>query len=531
MFVWWEQECFFVYEETPPAPKAYHTRHTQFPQEDVQDWLSGLSLSENIHDESSQNQVRNRDQEPGIVGVYLSWNIAEDSIVDIMESKLALFYQNELIMKKIFFSIVYIALVIFSMTYYLPALWVWEFEGKMNLVLFLTWLPWITRFVYDAIGYSILLSIITNLTFLLPIFLIIAGVYFSIGWWILKFLKKWKYAYIIVSVFFIIFEYSLYTIYTHRYETNKPTDCNSYNSTVEKNECLVKLALKLEKVDICSEIVDDYEKNECLEKFVWKLRDSNICGRNSGIYKNFCYENFANETKDGNICEKINDDREAKNRCYDSIARQTKGYNLCDKIDDKSSKYACIYNIANPLNDCERLVIPGYNDASDKCYEQVASWIDSLTWENKCDNLIKFTYSEENMKICRDIQSGIWTVSNICNKIINPEVKKECCNKISGGSANEHACLNEIAEPRFDCKQLAQSGRTDLSDKCYEQVKSWILSLAGWGPYKCEYLITLTGSVENVKMCKDYNSGLTTIEDICNKIIDPEIKNECIATQ
>ncbi len=91
--------------------------------------------------------------------------------------------------------------------------------------------------------------------------------------------------------------------------------------------------------------------------------------------------------------------------------------------------------------------------------------------------------------------------------------------------------MNEIAEPRFDCKQLAQSGRTDLSDKCYEQVKSWILSLAGWGPYKCEYLITLTGSVENVKMCKDYNSGLTTIEDICNKIIDPEIKNECIATQ
>jgi hypothetical protein len=47
---------------------------------------------------------------------------AEDSIVDRMESKLALFYQNELIMKKIIFSIVYIVLVIFAMTYYLPAL-------------------------------------------------------------------------------------------------------------------------------------------------------------------------------------------------------------------------------------------------------------------------------------------------------------------------------------------------------------------------------------------------------------------------
>ena len=53
-----------------PAPQVTQPSHTTDQHQDGLYQQSDLSLSDYTHDESSQNQVRNRVKEPGIVVVF-----------------------------------------------------------------------------------------------------------------------------------------------------------------------------------------------------------------------------------------------------------------------------------------------------------------------------------------------------------------------------------------------------------------------------------------------------------------------------
>ena len=163
--------------------------------------------------------------------------------------------------------------------------------------------------------------------------------------------------------------------------------------------------------------------------------------------------------------------------CYGLVGAEIKEVNLCNKITDDEDKTPCFSYIARTLKDpeiCERLSLA----PRDYCFFGVARVIPEL---------------------------------NICNRIERWHIRDDCYVLLAGILYSEKIC-----EKRAELL-------TEKDTKCEEHFKSRLKLVKD--PSICEGL----RNEENKKNCYFYSAVNSKNREICKKIIDSQLQEDCYA--
>jgi len=130
---------------------------------------------------------------------------------------------------------------------------------------------------------------------------------------------------------------------TEREKLNS-TVCKNILSNITKSLCY---ALTTQNPNICTKMVNQVDKDDCLMNLALITKDPHMCYNISKYYLSSCYSNVASVSNDTKICDKYISTQSGRDYCYENVAISSDNANLCGKIVTSSIKDECYQNLAS----------------------------------------------------------------------------------------------------------------------------------------------------------------------------------------
>ena len=164
-----------------------------------------------------------------------------------------------------------------------------------------------------------------------------------------------------------------------------------------KENCIKKIALDTENIELCKKILDA----DCQNELAIKLNKPGECVWNS------CFEELAIRNNDVELCKKITN----IGKCVGEIAINTNNVNLCGEISEKLEREKCYILFGKKIGEnedvklCEKLPTIAYQT----CKKEVAIRTGNVGLCGEDKNCIKaVAVSTNNPDICKILPSGYW---------------------------------------------------------------------------------------------------------------------------
>ena len=116
--------------------------------------------------------------------------------------------------------------------------------------------------------------------------------------------------------------------------------------SLDKNDCLMDLAIKMDNLDVCQDLEYEYMVEDCVSKIAIQRNDEKLCKTLSRKdSKRNCLMGIAIKRGDIEMCKMIPDDPyrviSYKDSCIKSIAKKKNDPKICEYIEGKEAKNLC----------------------------------------------------------------------------------------------------------------------------------------------------------------------------------------------
>lgn len=183
-------------------------------------------------------------------------------------------------------------------------------------------------------------------------------------------------------------------------------------------------------------------------------------------------------------------------------------FNVYGASETKSDKSQCYANLAAELNDttiCNKMIPLGEGQSPYRCYSRIAVKQGNLSL---CDKLPDHR-SNDSKYTCYSLIGAQKHDYSICNQIPDS----------SPSSDEKPRCISSVARAKGECSILSSTEK----DTCYLYQSRSVRLIAR------ERLCEQTYKEQKpLTLCQQYMNKQITVQEDCNRIVDPSLRGQCV---